>query len=61
MGESCPRRSDGNRKEVIYVYGGLLPATGGFLNPLRILYILIAAGVFGGGLVKRKMHKQHSK
>ena len=46
---------------MIYVYGGLLPATGGFLNPLRILYILIAAGVFGGGLVKRKMHKQHSK
>ncbi len=46
---------------MIYVYGGLLPATGGFLNPLRILYLLIAARVFGGGWVARKVQKQHSK
>lgn len=38
------------------MYGGLLPATGGLiLNPLRVLYILIALTVFGGGWLTRKL------
>ncbi|WP_279387437.1 hypothetical protein [Rubrobacter taiwanensis] len=38
------------------MYGGLLPATGGFLlNPLRVLYLLIALAVFGGGWLARKL------
>jgi hypothetical protein len=39
------------------MYGGMLPSTGGFLNPLRALYILIAAAVFGGGWFVRKVLK----
>jgi hypothetical protein len=40
------------------MYGGMLPSTGGFLNPLRALYILIAAAVFGGGWFVRKVLKE---
>lgn len=40
------------------MYGGLLPSTGGFLNPLRALYILIAVAVFSGGWLARKLRKQ---
>lgn len=38
------------------MYGGLLPSTGGFLNPLRVLYLLIALIVFGGGWLAQKVH-----
>lgn len=38
------------------MYGGLLPATGGFLlNPLRLVYILVALVCFGGAWVTRKL------
>ncbi len=37
------------------MYGGLLPSTGGFLNPLRMLYLLIALAVFGGGWLAQQM------
>jgi hypothetical protein len=40
------------------MYGGMLPGTGGFLNPLRTLYVLIAAAVFGGGWFMRKVLKE---
>jgi hypothetical protein len=40
------------------MYGGMLPSTGGFLNPLRALYVLIAAAVFGGGWLMRRVLKQ---
>lgn len=40
------------------MYGGLLPATGGFLlNPLRVLYIAIAFGCFGGAWLLQKLRK----
>jgi hypothetical protein len=40
------------------MYGGMLPSTGGFLNPLRVLYVLIAAAVFGGGWFVRRVLKE---
>lgn len=36
------------------MYGGMLPDTGGFINPLRVLYVLIALFAFGGAWVVRK-------
>jgi hypothetical protein len=35
-----------------------LPATWMILNPLPVLYTLIAIAVFGGGWVARKVRKQ---
>lgn len=41
------------------MYGGMLPDTGGFLmNPLRMLYILIALVTFGGGWMVRKVSRR---
>ncbi len=33
---------------------GTLPATGGFLNPLRLLFVVVAICVFGAGLISRR-------
>ncbi len=41
------------------MYGGLLPSTGGFLNPLRVLYLLIALVVFGGGWLAQQVRADH--
>lgn len=34
---------------------GVLPSTGGFVNPLQVLYLTIAVAVFGGGWLVQKV------
>ncbi len=34
---------------------GVLPSTGGFVNPLQVLYLTIAVAVFGGGWLMQKV------